>query len=266
VDFIFLDVETTGLDPKKGDRVCEIALLKVRSGEEIGELVSLVNPSKPIPPDIQEMCGITDEMVASAPLFSEIAGKVSDFLEGGAIVAHNIKFDMEFLAAELAPCRAGALENPQIDTLTLAKNFYRLPSYGLSSVAAALKIPYGTLHRALDDIRLTRDIFYRFLRDFEVIEIRTLGDLLELQKDLEAEWGEKAGVFGKEIEEAIRAGTVIWIKYLTGDGYPSEREVKPLSMETAGRYPVMKAFCFNTREERSFRLDRIIELKKPKNP
>ena len=98
--------------------------------------------------------------------------------------------------------------------------------------------------------------------DFEFLEVRTLGDLMALQEDREAEWNERVKVWEKQIREVMRKGGSIRIKYLTAGGYPTEREIKPIEIESKGRYIYMRAFCFRTEDERSFRLDRIIELKK----
>ena len=99
--FSFLDVETTGLDPAGGDKVCEIAIVKTLNGEIVDQFVTLVNPGMAIPPRAVSIHGITDSMVRKAPFFRHIAGEVLDFLKDSVIVAHNAAFDLGFLEAEL---------------------------------------------------------------------------------------------------------------------------------------------------------------------
>ena len=100
----FVDVETTGGHPG-WHRITEIAIVGMREGEVEWEWSSLVNPGCAIPPSIQVLTGITDEMVAEAPRFEDLAREVLERLDGRLFVAHNVRFDHGFVRAELR--RAG---------------------------------------------------------------------------------------------------------------------------------------------------------------
>ena len=78
--FICLDTETTGLDPLHGGRICEVAMLGSRGGERAGSYATLLNPQVVISPEVTAIHGITNEMVASAPSFADIAFNLIDFL------------------------------------------------------------------------------------------------------------------------------------------------------------------------------------------
>jgi DNA polymerase III epsilon subunit family exonuclease len=155
--FLALDFETTGLDSSIG-RVVEIGAIRFRmaagSCVEEASLACLVNPGMPIPSHARSIHGISDEDVAGAPAFAEVAPTLLALSAGAVIVAHNVRFDLSFLDAELA--RAG-LSRPAAevaDTVPLSRRaFPGRPSYKLGSIASALGIDIGFAHRALDDAR-----------------------------------------------------------------------------------------------------------------
>lgn len=99
--FVLLDLETTGANPV-GDRITEIAAIRVERGEIVERWETLVNPQRGIPPFIQSIIGITDEMVRDAPAFAELAPYVRTLLEGAVLVAHNARFDYGFIRNEFA--------------------------------------------------------------------------------------------------------------------------------------------------------------------
>src|SRR5688572_14992439 len=96
---VFLDLETTGAAAYR-DRITEIGLIEVDRGEYRGEWSSLVNPGCSIPTMIQQLTGITDDMVRDAPSFTELAESLHRRLEGKVLVAHNARFDHGFLSQE----------------------------------------------------------------------------------------------------------------------------------------------------------------------
>ena len=98
--FVVVDLETTGASPKKGAAITEIGAVKVRGGEKIGEFSTFVNPLAAIPEYITDMTGITDLMLAHAPVIDEIYPTFVEFLGSHAetvLVAHNAPFDLSFL-------------------------------------------------------------------------------------------------------------------------------------------------------------------------
>jgi DNA polymerase-3 subunit epsilon len=101
VAFALFDVETTGLSPAYGHRVCEVACLRVHDGLEVGSFESLVDPGRPISPGAFRVNRITPDMLSGAPTFAAVAGPFLALMEGAVLVAHNAPFDLGFLAAEL---------------------------------------------------------------------------------------------------------------------------------------------------------------------
>ncbi len=162
IPYIAVDVETTGLEPANGHRVCEIALLRFLRGTVIDSLVSLVNPLRPISPGASFVNGITDAMVADAPAFPDIFPEVIAFLGDDALVFHNAPFDLSFLKEEARLAGGTWPGNPVIDTLVLARRSRMFRDHSLSALCGALGI--GTrFHRAEGDAYATGKLLLHLL-------------------------------------------------------------------------------------------------------
>lgn len=179
VPFAYLDTETTGLSPRTGGRVCEVAVVCVQGGREVGRFESLVNPETPISAGAMMVHGITDEMVEQEPTFAELADELSAQLHGKVLVAHNASFDVSFLQAEYARLERVMPVTPVVCTLRLARRHFKFPSNKLGSIAASLGLANPVAHRAAADAETLRGIFERFLGALDAKGIRTLEDLLK---------------------------------------------------------------------------------------
>lgn len=259
----FLDVETTGLSPFFGDRICEVAAVSCLGGREIGRFSALVNPCRPISLRAAKINGITSDMVADAPRFSAIAHHVLEFIGSGAVVAHNAPFDLAFLAMELG--RAGIAvptQLPVVDTLALARRRFSFPGNSLSKIANHLGI--GTVeHRALADAVTTRIVLDRFVDALTENDMRlTLGELLNLQGG-PISWpvnGDASSLpVPADLGDALRHGCEIRISYISAQGNRSERVVDPIDVVVRRGSAYLVAYCHLREEQRTFRLDRILE-------
>lgn len=164
LDFVVLDVETTGLDPLKGDELIEVAAQKIHGREVIGEYVQLVQCTKRIPAEATRVHGITQAMVeAEGRNLGEVMTELAAFIGSAIIIAHNAPFDIGFVNAHLAKVQLPPLQNLSIDTLDIAKRYLILTSYKLSNVAAYLKVPQPSAHRALVDVITTREVFFKLI-------------------------------------------------------------------------------------------------------
>ena len=105
IPLVFLDTETTGLNPRYGDRIVEVALARFQRGVMENFFVSLVNPRRPIGPGAARIHGITDDDVRDAPVFAEIVPQLCAELSETVIVAHNAPFDLGFIANEFQLAR-----------------------------------------------------------------------------------------------------------------------------------------------------------------
>ena len=161
----FLDLETTGTNAVH-DRITEVGLIEVGPGERITEWSTLVNPGVRIPPTIQSITGITDDMVALAPAFSEIARPLLARLDGKLLVAHNARFDYGFLRNEFR--RAGHRYAARVlCTVKLSRRLYPHETrHNLDALLARHGLVCESRHRALGDTRAIWLLLQQWRREF----------------------------------------------------------------------------------------------------
>lgn len=178
---LFFDTETTGLYPERGDRICEIALVRVVNGQVEKTHDTLVYPERAIPEEASRISGITDAMVWQKPRFSEVVPAIQEMAAGAVLVAHNASFDLSFLLLQLQEAGHDMLKNAVIDTLLLARRCYKLSDYSLGGLAQALRIQKETAHRALGDTLMTSRVFQAMLPMLAQKKLATVGHVLQFQ-------------------------------------------------------------------------------------
>ncbi|MGZ3297458.1 MAG: exonuclease domain-containing protein [Asticcacaulis sp.] len=155
--YVVVDVETTGGRPPL-DRVTEIGAVKVRGGRIVDEWSSLINPQRHIPAMITQLTGITNAMVAEAPLFADVADAFEAFMAGSVFVAHNVNFDHGFIASEYRRLEK-PFRYPKLCTCASMRRLYPgHDSYGLAALSRAYNIRLDNHHRALADARATAEL------------------------------------------------------------------------------------------------------------
>ena len=152
-DLVFVDLETTGGNAAY-HRITEVGMVRMHDGVVIEEWNSLVNPECPIPAYIATFTGITDEMVADAPRFADIASLVLDKLRGPVFVAHNARFDYSFLRTEFR--RLGMnFSAPVLCTVKLSRRLFpQFPRHSLDAVMERHQLTCTARHRALGDAQV----------------------------------------------------------------------------------------------------------------
>lgn len=160
---IVLDTETTGFDPKTGDRLIEVGCIEIMDLLPTGRTYhTLVNPERLIPPDAIRVHGITDDKVKTAPKFREIVADLMEFVGDAPIIAHNAAFDRAFVNWELGNCgRAEIHERQWIDTLSLAKQRFPGMHNSLDALCKRFKISLSERekHGALIDAKLLAAVY-----------------------------------------------------------------------------------------------------------
>jgi DNA polymerase III subunit epsilon len=157
---VMLDFETTGLSPAMGDRITEVAALRIVNGRVTERYVSLINCGVRIPSFISQLTGISQAMVDSAPPVERVVPELLDFIGGDALSAHNASFDEKFLKAEaerlsLSPRHAGL-----VCSLKLSRRvFPGLSSYKLGLLSGQLGIRFrSAAHRAESDAEVAAEV------------------------------------------------------------------------------------------------------------
>jgi DNA polymerase-3 subunit epsilon len=181
VTFVVLDLETTGAAPG-ADRITEIGALKVRAGDLLGEVDTLVNPGVPIPPMVTVLTGITETMVAPAPEIGPVLPCLLEFVRNAVIVGHNIRFDCSFLDAALVEHGYPPLSNRRVDTMALARRLARddVQNLRLHTLAQHFRTATKPVHRAYADAAATTDLFHALLERAAFYGVFGLDDLVAL--------------------------------------------------------------------------------------
>jgi len=179
--FVCLDTETTGMNFQMGGRICEVALLASKNHQRINEYSTLINPGTFIPPDATAIHGITNEMVAGAPHFKDIALTLAEHFEGSVLICHNVGFDVPFLKSEFENIGLKMPYFATLDTLKFARTHGGFKNNRLGTITEELGFSCKGWHRAMADTIMAEKIFYHFLKHFEQAGAKTVEDLVELQ-------------------------------------------------------------------------------------
>ncbi|MBY8875837.1 DEDD exonuclease domain-containing protein [Micromonospora sp. PLK6-60] len=182
--FVVVDLETTGGAPDGGG-ITEIGAVKVRGGEQLGVLGTLVNPGVPIPPFITVLTGITQAMLLPAPPIEEVLPSFLEFLSDAVLVAHNAPYDVGFLKAACAK-HGYRWPNPRVlDTAALARRALlrdEVPNRKLGTLAAYFRTATQPTHRALDDAKATVDVLHGLIGRLGGHRVHTIGEAIEFAR------------------------------------------------------------------------------------
>lgn len=252
-----LDLEMTGLSPK-GDRVCEVAVVRGEDGRVVREFQSLVRPPVPMSEGALRCTGITDTLLVGAPWFVEIAGDVAVSLQDAVVVAHNVDFDLGFLHRELDGTPVVLAPPVTLDTLLMARRLFAFKKNGLLDVCRELSIPLDHGHRALADARATFALFRRMVELVDPtgdVTVRELSDLvgalapnspLRLQQQ-------------QVLRDALRERRSVFIEYQSTSD-PLEGRIRREVDLWEIRFPKVLGWCHLRQAERVFRVERMREV------
>lgn len=259
-DIVAIDLETTGLDPCQGDRVCEIAFLKISGGRVIDRLSGLVNPSVTIPQQVSLINQITDTIIqeSDAPRFNKkMAEEIASFIRGHVLLVHNADFDIRFLKAEFQRCGVEFPESDLIDTLYLARRYFNFPNNSLYALAERYCLDTSNMHRAEKDAMLTYQILCKFIEE-------PGKDLLwkEIYRNTRYIFLLQSGEIPEVMKEAVDSEGMLDIEYMDSRQEVVKRRIKltgPPLKDRNNRYYV-KAFCCDDNVEKKIRFDKIVRL------
>lgn len=165
-DYVCLDLETTGLDPKV-DKIIEIGAVRVENGEIVDTFQSFVNPGRMLSEKITELTGISDEDLKNAPSIEEVLPKFLEFSGDLCLLGHSVLFDYSFIKKAFVNMDGkNKYEKEGIDTLKISrKHLASLESRRLSYLCAYYKIEQKA-HRALEDAIATHKLYWKLTADF----------------------------------------------------------------------------------------------------
>ena len=185
---IVFDIETTGLSVKNC-KITEIGAVKIKNGEVVDTFNTFVNPEVPIPAEIVELTGITDEMVADAPLIKDALTSFFDFIgdresdKKKLMVAHNASFDMGFIRYAATEC-GFEFRNPYLDTVALSRYINPdLKKHKLDILAEHYGLGDFNHHRACDDAAMLAAIYFKMIESMREQDIKSFD---QLKRDMSA--------------------------------------------------------------------------------
>ena len=240
MNYVITDIETTGGNARR-EKITEIAIYKFNGNEIVDELTTLVNPERHIPQQIQQLTGITNDMVADAPRFYEIAKRVVEITRDCVFVAHNAAFDYNFIQHEFKAL-GYEYQREYLCTVKLSRKLMPgLPSYSLGILAEHLGLQIKNRHRAAGDALATVELFKQLLdkhdgddlADVELSEVLK-GINANLDKQTLKKLPECAGVyyFLDDQDLPIYIGKSVNIKKRIYSHFSNKRSVRAIEMKS----------------------------------
>jgi len=157
-DYVVFDIETSGLNPKK-DKIIEIGAIKYKDNKKIDEFSYLIDPEIKLNQIITDVTGITDDELKGKDKIDVVLPKFLDFIEDYTIIGHNVKFDYDFIEANITKLHLKHLKNRIVDTLLLSRiTIYDSKNHRLKTLKEYLGLNYNS-HRALDDSLTCNDLY-----------------------------------------------------------------------------------------------------------
>ncbi len=175
---IFLDTETTGLNPESGDRIVEIGCIEMVNRRLTGQSRHVyLNPERKGSEEATKIHGLTDAFLADKPKFVEVAEDLLEFLAGAEVIIHNAAFDVGFLNAELKRLRRQPFHTVAAkvtDTLAMAREMFPGKANSLDALCRRLEVDntHRTLHGALLDAGLLAEVYIRLTRGQDSLVIQ----------------------------------------------------------------------------------------------
>ena len=264
-EFTIFDVETTGLYPYSGDKICEIAAVRVDSScKRSKKFSSLVDPCRPISYGAFSVNGITAPMVAGKPTIDKVLPRFLKFAEDSVLVAYNAGFDLGFLESAMGGEKDVLKDYLVIDALALARRFFpEAGRYSLGVLSRHLGIEPPSEHRALADACTTLKVFEKELSIIISQDIKDVEDIAYSRS------GERKGPASvkrvkdykiKLIEDAIRDQKKLNITYRSSwNNQVTRRVITPREIQDGYDRSYVVAFCHLRNGERNFRVDCIVD-------
>jgi DNA polymerase-3 subunit epsilon len=223
---IVLDTETTGLDPKQGHRIIEVAAIEM-DGRKVSDRTfhRYINPEREIDEGAAAVHGLTLDRLQDEPKFAEIAPALLEFIAGSELIIHNAPFDMGFLNAELTRVGLPTLSNPVIDTLKVAKELHPGKKNNLNALCDRYQIDnsHRTLHGALLDTELLAEVYLGMTRgqesllgeetsDEDGVQYTASGEAIRLHVRLLAASDEELALHNTQLDDIEKAskGACVW--------------------------------------------------------
>ena len=262
--FTVFDVETTGLYPYSGDKICEIAAIRYApKAKRLKKFHTLIDPQREISYGAFSVNGITEDMVRGQPKVEDMMPQFMKFIEGSVLVAYNAGFDLGFIECALGENIGNLAGYYIIDALRLARRlFVGLDRYNLGHVSEHLGISSSQEHRAMSDAEMTRKLFNKELQILRAEGVSSVEEIAFTRRDPAQKIKTTKDYKIVMIEAAICAGKKMDIYYKSAwSGAATRRIVTPKEIREGYDKSYLIAYCHEKNGDRNFRIDCITDLK-----
>ncbi len=247
----FVDLEMTGLEPEK-DRVIEACVQRVVGGRVEASVTTLIRPEGGAFGNAH-IHGIDPKDLVSAPTFAEVAPRLEQALDGAIVVAHAAAWDVAFLEAELARAGRPRLFLHYLDTLTLSRRAFALPSHRLTALCESLGIQRARAHRAEDDVGALRALFDKLVA---VLKPETPRNLWHVRV---GERHARPDVLAAALR-ALELEVDVLVRYRPAHRAPEDLRFRVTALRTDLDPPRVLGYLLPSRSRRELRADRILAI------
>jgi DNA polymerase III subunit epsilon len=265
VPILFFDVETTGASTEFGDRVIEVGMVRVESGQVVAEYQQLLDPRRRIGRGITALTGITPEMCAGQPTFADALPRMLELMQGAALAGHNVRFDLSFFIGEFRKCGRdlGAMFGhvPVFDTVRIARRRFGRGGNGLQALAPRLGIQPTAAHRALADAQTTAGVFDRLMHPVGGWSMMLCDAMKHQGGPMNVlPTNPRERILPLELEEALDRRGPVMMEYLDANDSRTQRVIEPLEVRRFKGELMLIAHCQLRNDRRTFKLERIVQL------
>jgi DNA polymerase III epsilon subunit-like protein len=227
-----------------------------------------MDPNRRLGAGITALTGITQQMVDGQPRFIDQLDRITPLLSGAVLLGHNVRFDLSFINKEYRRCGQdlSAVLGPSVhvlDTVRIARRRFGRGGNSLARLALRLNVPQVTAHRALADAQTTHLVFEQLMAPVKgwatclCDALREQGGPMGL---LPASPRESA--LPLELEEALEQRRPVLMEYLDARQMRTQRVIEPVQIRRRGDELILIAHCHLRGDQRTFKVDRIVELKR----
>jgi DNA polymerase III subunit epsilon len=261
-----IDTETTGASASLGHKIIEVGIVRIENGREVGRYEQLINPGRPISAGVTAFTGISQAMVADKPRFADQLPAMRALLGGAAILGHNIRFDLSFLNAEFrrggADLKAECTGIPVLDTVRIARRRFGRGGNALALLSRRLGIDPIVSHRALADAVTTAKVFDKLLEPVGGYGMSLCDTFAQQGGPIDIARAGGDSLLPLELEEALEGRKPVVMEYVDAQGARTERTIQPLHVRRQNGELLLIAECQLRADRRTFKLDRIVCLKR----
>lgn len=258
---IAFDTETSGAFPLESE-VIELGAVKWFKGEIVGKFQTLLKPSKPLTPDNIRIHGITNEMVADAPLMKDEIIKFCDFIDNSVLLAHHAPFDLGFISLAIEKNNLRMPNNLNLCSSLISRALLHTTNHKLQTLIKELNLVGGEAHRAYDDSYACLQVLFKCLE--KISDDTSLERILEIQKK-DLSW-RNYQIYSSQnqkiisLAKAAEAHSSINIIYEGGQTKNKTRPIKPIGMVRNPDGDYIQAECGIDLQRKRFYLEKIKEV------